>query len=266
MKKLNFLIFSLLVTSAAFAQLSTPWAAPDSGQNVAKPGAGPSPAWNITNPLVHNGTSFTNTPVNSGYIDNVSDYLYFHDFDLAVPVGATITGIEVIASRGACNGGSYYRDTISLAHNGMAIGNYIEDSVNGTTAVDTLGSDSDLWGNVLTPAIVNSNSFGVFVSFHSFGICTFGVFDCRVKVHYTTTTGINSVSVSDRMILSPNPASSFLHVQAASSQGYTITDCMGKVILHSDAANTMADIDVTSLASGLYYIRSGNKVDKFIKK
>lgn len=266
MKKLYTLLFSLLITSTAFAQLSTAWTAPDSAKNVAKPGAGPSPAWTITNPLVHSGTAFTNSPINSGFINNVSDYLYFHDFDFAIPTGATITGVEVIASRGACNNGDYYRDTISLAHNDMAIGNYVEDSTNGTTAVDTLGGSSDMWGNVLTPAMVNSNSFGVFFSFHSFGICTFGVFDCRVKVHYTTTTGINSVSVSDRMILSPNPASTVLNVQAASPSGYTITDCMGKVVLQADGVNAVEDIDVSSLASGLYYIRSGNKVDKFIKR
>lgn len=264
MKKIYLFVTLLLAAAGSFAQ-STAWLAPDSAFNVAKPGAGPNPAWNITNPMVHTGSGFSTTPVSSGYINNVSDYLYFRDFGISVPTGATITGVEVIASRGGCNSGSYYRDTISLAHNGAAIGNYVEDSTNGSTAIDTLGAPNNTWGTLLTPAIVNDPQFGVFFSFQSFGICTFGVFDCRVKVHYQLTTGITGLAESRSLRVYPNPASSAIVVISAPGN-YTITDQVGREALRGTVTGNEASIDLSPLAPGLYLLRSGSEVVKFVKE
>jgi hypothetical protein len=264
MKKIYSLSFAFLFTASAFGQ-STPWSAPDSARNIVKPGAGPSPAWTVSNPLVHSGTSFSNSPISSGFINNVSDYLYFNDFGLAVPTTATITGIELIISRGACNTGDYFRDTISLAYDGAAIGNYIQDSTGSAGAIDTIGGSSNLWGNALTPAMVNSYKFGVCYSVRSFGICTFAVFDCRVKVHYSLTTGLEGVAISKATKVYPNPAASSLVIESAGGN-YTISDQLGRVVLNGVAANKSTMVDISALNPGLYFIRSGNEVVKFVKQ
>src|SRR5205809_191064 len=153
------ILFSLILTSCVTVALSQNviTGIPDSVQNVSYPGS--TGQYTISNPLVHNGSSFTNPPINMNCIMNcTADYLYFYDLGLNVPSGSTIVGIEVIHGRGGCNGGSWDIDTIHLAYNGAIISSAKRDSASGS-ATDTLGSLSDNWSAILTSSIVNDNSF-----------------------------------------------------------------------------------------------------------
>ncbi|NUM50612.1 MAG: T9SS type A sorting domain-containing protein [Flavobacteriales bacterium] len=157
---------------------------PDSVANVSHPTSNGAYTITNSNPLNHNGTAFTNPPITVNCVNNCkSDYLYFYDLDLNIPPNFIITGVEVIHGRGACNQGSWNIDSIHLAYNGAIIGTAKRDSAS-VSEKDTLGSSSDVWNAMLTPGIVNSNSFGLFINSTGTGICTFMQSDIRVKVYY----------------------------------------------------------------------------------
>ena len=84
---------------------------------------------------------------------------------------------------------------------------------------------------------------------------------------------IDDVSVSDyvhqEIIVSPNPVQSTLHIQSSSAvEQITIYNISGKVL--QQLSNTNQSIDVSSLASGIYFIKiktlSGERVQKIIKQ
>src|SRR5579863_4169025 len=152
MKKI-FLLISLAFSVNAFGQTSMT-GIPDSAQNITHTGS--TGQYSITNPLGYNGTFFTNSPTTANCTNNCkSDYLYFYDLGLTLPGNSTIKGIQVIQTHGGCNSGSYVIDTLRLASNGSVISIAKRDSAPGGTVTDTLGSSSDNWSAVLTPALIN---------------------------------------------------------------------------------------------------------------
>jgi hypothetical protein len=170
-------LFTIIFTNAQNSTM-----APDSASTG--PLSGSNANWNFTNPLNHNGTSFGNFPtiVCLGCRSNI---LYLQNMGFSIPAGSTIQGIEVIYERGGCNGGSYVYDSIYLMNNATVFSQasyyfVLTPDVGGT---DTLGGPSDTWSAALTPAIVNSIGFGVRIAIEVTGICTYGVFDCRVIVY-----------------------------------------------------------------------------------
>lgn len=179
--------FLLTLCTIAYMQSYTQMSVigiPDSVANVSHPSSNGAYTITNSNPLNHNGTAFTNPPITVNCINNCkSDYLYFYDLDLNIPSNFIITGVEVIHGRGACNQGSWIIDSIHLAYNGAIIGTAKRDSAS-TSEKDTLGGSNDVWNAILTPGIVNSNSFGLFINSTGTGICTFMQSDIRVKVYY----------------------------------------------------------------------------------
>jgi hypothetical protein len=177
-----FLIQSVIVSAQSFS-LGTP----DSVKSLPYPNS--TGNYTISNPLIHNGTSFTNPPIAGFCFNNCkSDKIYFYDLGFQIPTSVTITGIEVIHTHGGCNSGSFMIDTLQLAYNGNPIGTIKRDS-SSATAYDTLGSSSDLWGSVLTPTMINSNQFGVMINSTGTGICTYGQFNVQIRVYYSCTPG-----------------------------------------------------------------------------
>lgn len=261
--KLLLTLCCCICSGNAFAQ-ATGWNNPDSAKNISKPGV----PWNITNPIGTNHDTMTHTPYNAAFTDS-TDFLYMYDFGLNVPATATITGVEMILSRGACNAGAYFLDTVSLAYNDIAIGNSVTDSAGPTANTDTLGSATDLWYAVLTPTIVNSNKFGVFYSARSVGICTFGLFDCKLKVHYTTATGISEVATSKAIALYPNPVSTEVLLNTGgipSGTPYYIVNAVGQTVSNGVTKGADMKIDVHELGAGIYTLRAGAAVARFIKR
>lgn len=245
---------------------------PDSVMNVPFPGS--TGQYSITNPLTHSGTAFTNPPITSTCVFNCkTDYLYFYDLNINVPVSSTITGVEVIHGRGGCNSGSYMTDTLQLAYNGATISGVKSDVAN-PNGLDTLGSSSDSWGAALTPAIVNANSFGIFLHGTGTGICTFGQFNIVVNVYYCTTTGIGTTSstITNSSRIFPNPVSEFLQLEIDSKNignSYSIFDYTGKLIQTGKAESELNQINTSAFSSGMYFIRINGEnpqTIKFIKK
>ena len=245
---------------------------PDSVKNVSYPGS--TGSYNITNPLTHDGTQFTNPPISASCVFNCkSDYLSFYDLGISIPPTATISGIEVIHTRGGCNSGSSVIDTLHLAYNNAVIGTAKRDST-GNTKSDTLGSSNDMWGATLTPAIVNSNGFGVMINGTGNGICTFGVFDVRVNVYYCIgTTGIMEQNLQPSITLFPNPANEYVQLTIenySSGSVYSIMDITGKLVQTGELKNNHTKISTLNLEKGIYLFQvksnTGNKMIKFIKE
>ncbi len=250
-------------TTTSYAQ-STNWNNPDSAQNISKPGV----PWNITNPIGNNHDTMAHYPLNGGISDS-SDYLYMYDFGLSVPANATIDGVEMILVRGACNAGSYFMDTVSLSYNGVPIGTSVTDSAGPAAETDTLGGPTDTWNALITPNMVNASGFGVIYSMRSVGICTFAVFDCKLKVHYSLPTGVKAVSTSDQVSVYPNPATTEISLMTrgiAAGTGYKVIDINGRVVATGTVSGAATSINVRSLAEGIYSFRAGGVTIKFMKK
>ncbi|MBS1584787.1 MAG: T9SS type A sorting domain-containing protein [Bacteroidetes bacterium] len=261
--KLICVALSCLLASAGYAQTSN-WNNPDSAKNVSKPAV----PWSVTNPIGNNHDTMTHTPYNAALNDS-TDFLYMYDFGFNVPANANIDGVEMIIARGACNAGSYFLDTVSLAYNGMAIGNGVVDSAGPASDIDTLGGANDLWYNTLTPAIVNSRAFGVFYSARSVGICTFGLFDCKLRIHYSIPSGIAGMATSATIAIYPNPVSTDIVLSGGempAGTSYYILNAIGQVVGRGVTTGTDTKIDVHTLPAGIYTLRAGATVARFMKK
>jgi bilirubin oxidase len=87
----------------------------------------------------------------------------------------------------------------------------------------------------------------------------------------TTLSGIKEVS-SNELTVFPNPASSIIHLQFASSStidvSLSIMDLMGKIVLSRMAKvlNGEMDVDILNLASGMYFITIENKDNFYSSK
>lgn len=251
----NLLFLTSLLSIGAFAQTSMT-GIPDSVQNVSLSYS--TGNYSITNPLNHDGSTFTNPPTSLNCISNcVSDYLYFYDLDLNIPATATITGVEVIHNRGGCNSGSWVIDSLHLVHNGVVISSSKRDSAS-TNTIDTLGTNNDLWSAILTPSIINSNGFGLFINTTGNGICTFGQLDVRVKVYYNEGVGVNE-AVNDLVIIAfPNPISEFLSIHLGTTCTkvvVSVKDNSGKEILREQVQNvSLFNMSLRSISNGMYFL------------
>lgn len=202
MKKRIVLLLLILFPLSLWCQ---GWVAPDSARNIPRPGS--SGAYGITNPLNHNGTQFGNTPITMSCIMNcTADDIYFYDLGMNIPSTVSITGIELIHSRGACNSGSFMVDTLFLAYNGVPIGTFKRDT-SSMSETDTLGGNADLWGAVLTPAILNDPSFGIIVRSTGSGICTYAQWNLQMRVHFNCVAGQDTGRIPDSVALVARPGS-----------------------------------------------------------
>lgn len=231
---------------------------PDSVALVAR--AGSTGAYSIQNPLAHNGNQFTNAPVTiSCAINCKADHLYFQDLDFAIPANAQITGIQVRKSSGACNAGSVMIDTLQLAHNGTVLGSVKWDS-SGVFYTATFGNANDTWGALLTPAMVNSPTFGVWVTSTSTGICTYIQSDLRMDVFYcipSTPSSSEQLSTQSVLEVFPNPAQKRVTVlNGPEPQAYSIWDVNGKMVQSGQFLEGENTIELAGFVSGVYLIKT----------
>jgi hypothetical protein len=268
MKKLYLSLLAILSAAFASAQ-STAWMPADSALNITKPFSGPGDStWNVgMMPLIHNGTAYgAGSTLTGGGTNILMDHAYYYTFNLNVPTTATITGVEVIVSRFGVHCPGSTQDTIYLGYNGASIGTYHTSAMTNAYSTDTLGSPTDLWGATLTPALVNSYMFAIFFDTRVVGACsTIALQDLRVKVHYQTSTGISEVATTKALSVYPNPASSEITL-ASPASNYTITDNLGRTVLSGTKPNYYTQLNISTFAPGLYFLRSGNEVVKFIKQ
>lgn len=111
--------------------------------------------------------------VTATILNQITHYVVASDFGMAVPSNATITGVEIsVEKSGIIIGNAIVDNSVRLFYNGSIIGN---DKASGSSwpvsdGLTTYGSSSDNWGASLTPAIVNSPTFGFGISARLGGI------------------------------------------------------------------------------------------------
>lgn len=93
-------------------------------------------------------------------------------------------------------------------------------------------------------------------------IIQFGDVDCDKiykEYHQTTPPSDNKISVY------PNPADDFIMISVKQPTHYTISDIFGKIILKGVILSDNQQIDISELSYGMYFIKIGTKLEKFIK-
>jgi hypothetical protein len=151
-------------------------------------------AWtNIANIKVEDGVISSNVVTENG-----SHYAVGTNYGFSIPTNATITGVKVeykIRKR-ACNIGSTLDDnSVKLFYNGSTLGSEQSPYLGWPTTLSwrTYGGENNLWGSSLTPAIVNSSTFGAGLS--AIGVssgealyqCTGWIDATKITVYYSTS-------------------------------------------------------------------------------
>jgi hypothetical protein len=140
----------------------------------------------------------------------VTDYVIAKNFGLALPAGVTVDGVQAAMSWLGQQAGTGIISGVALFYQGNIIGQVkapgIQNLQSTTTAVQ--GGNSDSWGSVLTPDIVNDTTFGI-----GFQITTAEVAgtdrsfinNFSVTVYYTTLSATaTAISSTDPQVKSIN--------------------------------------------------------------
>src|SRR6185437_4979741 len=129
-------------------------------------------AWTSLTGSSSNLATYGDTPASCSLVTHPSDIITASNFGFSIPSNATITGVTVSILRGIQ--GSDPEPTpgivdlqVQLTSNGSTtLGQNKADTTNpwsvGEMTWKEYGGSSDLWSATLTPAIVNSSTFGVF--------------------------------------------------------------------------------------------------------
>jgi hypothetical protein len=93
----------------------------------------------------------------------ITDYVLAHDFGFSIPAGVTIDGVQAAMNWLGQFAGTGIIAGVALFYQGNIIGQVkapgIQNTQSPTTALQ--GGNSDSWGTVLTPDIVNDSTFGI---------------------------------------------------------------------------------------------------------
>ncbi len=128
----------------------------------------------------------------------------------AIPSGATVTGVVVTISRRVQAGFAPTDNLVKLVNAGVEIGNNkaLAGAWPGTYTAVQYGSNNDKWGATLTPAVVNSGTFGVDVVANITNTPIIGnqsaIQYIQLTVFYTVSAGDVSGTATGTVILDSN--------------------------------------------------------------
>ncbi|MDY2828195.1 MAG: T9SS type A sorting domain-containing protein, partial [Sodaliphilus sp.] len=77
-------------------------------------------------------------------------------------------------------------------------------------------------------------------------------------------SGVVNVQTDGKVEVYPNPASDKVFVQGITGRAYVVETGSGRVLASGACGDT--GIDVSGLAPGIYLVKAGTTVHKFIKK
>lgn len=152
-----------------------------------------------TRPWVNptNASSDNATYTTSSLLGNDTHYLKCLDGGFSIPAGATITGVVVEVDVRDTTG-QVTDKVVSLVKGGTVSGDNKFDGAAWSAAdtIHTYGTSTDLWGLSLTPADVNSSTFGVVFQAENTGsIASAQVDYVRMTVHYNLPPFSQSVII-----------------------------------------------------------------------
>ena len=79
-----------------------------------------------------------------------------------------------------------------------------------------------------------------------------------------TPTAIGAVNNEKNITVFPNPAKEILHIRNCQKKDYTITDITGRILQKGEIETDK--ININRLQQGLYFLRVGNEIIKFMKE
>jgi len=183
----TFSIFTFLVLLSFAGKAQTPTGLKDATSMASQAIFGTVSWSNPFNALFNDGTT---TSVTALILGDDTDYLTATGFNIVVPPGMIVSGIEVEIVKSGTNGILYSvtDKDVRIIKGGVRTGN--NKAVTGkwpsADQTFTYGSSSDDWGTTWTVADVQSANFGVAISAHLAGVLlpTASVNAIRVNVYY----------------------------------------------------------------------------------
>ncbi|UAY52835.1 hypothetical protein [Ferruginibacter albus] len=165
---ITILIANLFFVQTSFAQITTGVTSVGPGEGFSNTGADGSGigsvSWSNPGNVISNDNSYATATVTSS---SASHYLQATNYGFTIPTEATIKGITVTVGRfGSSSSSGIIDNSIKLIKAGSIVGSSLASTSTWSTseAVATYGGATNLWGNTLTPADINSSNFGVALS------------------------------------------------------------------------------------------------------
>jgi hypothetical protein len=88
------------------------------------------------------------------------------------------------------------------------------------------------------------------------------------QVYVGPTIGIENLQADKKISIYPNPTNDFVFIKAdkkISGQKYFITDSFGRQVLSGQFSNENSGIDLSSLATGIYFLQVNSQIIKLFK-
>nr|MBP9083770.1 T9SS type A sorting domain-containing protein [Bacteroidia bacterium] len=86
-----------------------------------------------------------------------------------------------------------------------------------------------------------------------------------ITLKYGSTVNVEEIISSNVYVLYPNPTSSILNLFLKNKVNIIVTNMLGEIVLQKNTEGKV-ELDVTSLSAGIYFIKAGNEVRKFVKE
>ena len=183
-----------------------------------------SQAGNYSLVIVANGCpSFTSDTINVTVLPVIQPTIFITSSPSNVPAGQQVT---VNANIGAIGGYPY---TIDWYNHGSL---FASTTTNTTTYTKQVGKDS-------IKALITVNS------------------PCNIPdtSNLAVVDGITDISTQNQFLVYPNPATNTLYLQSQQTGSLVLTDITGRVILQSSVINHTSQIDLSTLAKGVYLLK-----------
>jgi Secretion system C-terminal sorting domain/PKD domain len=93
------------------------------------------------------------------------------------------------------------------------------------------------------------------------GACVVNKF---ITIHSNAPLRLDESSYNDELVAYPNPANNLIQISGHEGQ-VEILNMLGKVIYSTNESDPVFSVDISALQSGIYLIRSGEKIFRFTK-
>ncbi|MEO8760725.1 MAG: T9SS type A sorting domain-containing protein [Bacteroidia bacterium] len=93
------------------------------------------------------------------------------------------------------------------------------------------------------------------------------VTNTTVNTFTTSTTGIKEIAAKNNLMVYPNPANSNITISSLTEFGIiTIYNALGEIVLKQNSNNKQEKINISALPQGVYFIKTQQGTQKFIKE
>ncbi len=275
---LKFVIVFIFCLNESFAQVSTYTASPQSVINCSLC-AGDTWTLQGSSPVLYSTT-----------LGGVSSQLYMTNFGFNIPSSATILGISLSVSTWSCMPEKFYDSSVRLMVNNVPVGsnkalltNFLQYNYNNTS----YGGPTDLWGNILSPLIINDLNFGAayevthtinaFSCFQLNGPISPTVYNPFpiMEVYYMLSTGLIQSQKSNIETVKIYSHDHKMYINNSTSEiienaTIQIYNALGEVILEEQktiAPNEIENLVLSNPSNGFYFVTiSSNKKELIFSK